>query len=46
MLSLFIILIDGSFHIQLVIFIGLPDMQEEVVVWSEEVEDLVYNEEE
>lgn len=46
MLSLFIILVDGSLHIQLVVLIGLPNMQEEIVVRSEKVEDLVYDEEE
>ena len=36
-----IILIDGSFKISLLIFIGLPDVQEEIIVRSQNVEDLV-----
>ena len=36
-----VFLVDGSFHIEFVVFVGLPHVQEEVVVGAEEVEDLV-----
>lgn len=36
-----VILIDGSFEVLLLVLVGLPDVEEEVVVCPEDVEDLV-----
>ena len=36
-----VVLVDGSFHIEFVVFVGLPHVLEEVFVGAEEAEELV-----
>lgn len=42
--SLFVLLVDRSLHVELVVLVGLADVQEEVVVRPQKVKNLVCDE--